>query len=156
VAQFSGSGNVTAPLATTSDITVPPPGGPGSGTSGCEREDWPAGDQPLAGKIALIQRGSCVFVNKIQLAADLGAAGVLVFNDGGPGREEPFQIGAPQFIGIPVVMTSATVGAALYALEPTRPASSAPHHANRTRLRGFALSSVISSAISISNSVGAP
>ena len=150
MAQFSGSGNVTAPLATTSDITVPPPGGPGSGTSGCEREDWPAGDQPLAGKIALIQRGSCVFVNKIQLAADLGAAGVLVFNDGGPGREEPFQIGAPQFIGIPVVMTSATVGAALYALEPTRPASSAPHHANRTRLRGFALSSVISSAISIS------
>lgn len=38
VAQFSGSGNVTAPLATISDITVPPPGGPGSGTSGCERE----------------------------------------------------------------------------------------------------------------------
>ncbi len=50
---------------------------------------------------------------KIQLAKDLGAAGVVVFNDGGPGREEPFQIGAPQFVGIPVVMTSATLGAEL-------------------------------------------
>jgi Zn-dependent M28 family amino/carboxypeptidase len=114
VAQFSGSGSVTAPLVTTNDIQIPPPGGPGTGTSGCEREDWPAGDQPLAGKIALIQRGTCTFVAKIQLAKDLGAVGVIIFNDGGPGREEPFQIGAPQFIGIPVVMTSATVGAELY------------------------------------------
>jgi Zn-dependent M28 family amino/carboxypeptidase len=114
VAQFSGAGNVTAPLITTNDIQIPPPGGPGSGTSGCERTDWPAGDQPLAGKIALIQRGTCTFVAKIQLAKDLGAAGVIIFNDGGPDREEPFQIGAPQFVGIPVVMTSATVGAELY------------------------------------------
>jgi Zn-dependent M28 family amino/carboxypeptidase len=114
VAQFSGAGNVTAPLITTSDIQIPPPGGPGSGTSGCERTDWPAGDQPLAGKIALIQRGTCTFVAKIQLAKDLGAAGVIIFNDGGEDREEPFQIGAPQFVGIPVVMTSAAVGAELY------------------------------------------
>jgi Zn-dependent M28 family amino/carboxypeptidase len=115
VAQFSGAGNVTAPLVTTSDIQIPPAGGPGTGTSGCERADWPAGDQPLAGKIALIQRGTCTFVAKIELAKQLGAAGVIIFNDGGPNREEPFQIAAPQFVGIPVVMTSATVGAALYA-----------------------------------------
>jgi Zn-dependent M28 family amino/carboxypeptidase len=114
VAQFSGSGNVNLPLITTNDIQIPPPEGPGSGTSGCEREDWPAGDQPLAGKIALVQRGTCTFVAKIQLAKDLGAAGLIVFNDGFPGREEPFQIGAPQFIGVPVVMTSAAVGQELY------------------------------------------
>ena len=114
VAQFSGAGNVTAPLITTSDIQIPPAGGPGSGTSGCERGDWPAGDLPLTGRIALIQRGTCTFVEKIDLAKELGAAGVIIFNDGGPDREEPFQIGAPQFVGIPVVMTSATVGAALY------------------------------------------
>jgi PA domain len=101
VAQFSGAGNPTAPLIATNDIQIPPPGGPGTGTSGCERADWPAGDQPLAGRIALIQRGTCLFTDKIQLAKDLGAAGVIVFNDGFPGREEPFQIGAPQFIGVP-------------------------------------------------------
>jgi hypothetical protein len=54
-------------------------------------------------------------VAKIELAKRLGAVGVIIFNDGGPNREEPFQIAAPQFVGIPVVMTSATVGAALYA-----------------------------------------
>jgi Zn-dependent M28 family amino/carboxypeptidase len=114
VAQFSGSGNVTgAPLATTNDIQIPPPGGPGSGTSGCEVEDW-AG-QDLTGKVALIQRGTCAFVDKIQIAKDLGAAAVLIFNDGFPDREEPAFIGAPPFIGIPVAMTSSAVGADLYA-----------------------------------------
>jgi Zn-dependent M28 family amino/carboxypeptidase len=39
---------------------------------------------------------------------------VVIFNDGGPDREKPFRIAAPQFIGIPVVMTSARVGAQLY------------------------------------------
>jgi Zn-dependent M28 family amino/carboxypeptidase len=113
VAQFSGSGNVTAALITPSDTQIPPPGGAGSGTSGCEREDWPAGNQPLAGRIALIQRGTCTFVSKIQLAKDLGAVGVIIFNDGFPGRQEPINIGAPQFIGIPVVMTSSGVGESL-------------------------------------------
>jgi Zn-dependent M28 family amino/carboxypeptidase len=115
VAQFSGAGNVTAPLIAPSDTQIPPAGGPGMGTAGCEREDWPAGDQPLAGRIALIQRGTCPFVDKIQLAKDLGAAGVIIFNDGGPDREDPIQIGAPQFIGIPAVMTSNDVGEALHA-----------------------------------------
>jgi Zn-dependent M28 family amino/carboxypeptidase len=53
-------------------------------------------------------------VEKIELAKSLGAAAVIIFTDGGPDREEPFQLAAPQFVGIPVVMTSATVGAALY------------------------------------------
>ena len=39
---------------------------------------------------------------------------------------------------------------ATYAVEPIRPASSAPHHANRIRLRGAPGSCAISSAISIS------
>ena len=39
---------------------------------------------------------------------------MLIFNDGGTDREEPFQIGAPPFIGIPVAMTSNDVGEALY------------------------------------------
>jgi Zn-dependent M28 family amino/carboxypeptidase len=112
VAQFSGSGTVTAAVATTNDIVIPPPGGPGSGTSGCEAADWAGVD--LTGKIALIQRGTCTFVEKIALAESLGAAAVLIFNDGGPDREEPFQIGAEPFTKIPVAMTSAAVGTELY------------------------------------------
>ena len=115
VSEFSGSGTVTAPLLASNDIRIPPPGLPGTGTSGCQREDWPAGDRPLAGRIALVQRGTCPFVQKIQLAKDLGAVGVLIFNDGFPGREAPYEIPAPPFIGIPVAMTSSAVGAALYA-----------------------------------------
>jgi Zn-dependent M28 family amino/carboxypeptidase len=112
VAQFSGSGNVTAPLVTTGTAELPPAGGPGTGTDGCEESDW-AG-KTLTGKIALIQRGTCPFVDKINLAKSLGAAAVLIFNDGGTDREAPFQIGAPPFIGIPVAMTSNDLGEALY------------------------------------------
>jgi hypothetical protein len=112
VAQFSGAGNVTAQVVTTNDIVLDPTGEPGSGTSGCEEADW-AG-QDLTGKIALVERGTCAFVDKINLAKQLGAAAVLIFNDGYPDRLEPFQIGAPPFIGIPVAMTSFDVGSALY------------------------------------------
>jgi hypothetical protein len=112
ISQFSGAGNVTAPLVTTNDIVLDPTGDPGSGTSGCEEADW-AG-QDLTGKIALVERGTCAFVDKMNIAKDLGAAAVLVFNDGYPDRLEPFQIGAPPFIGIPVAMTSFDVGSALY------------------------------------------
>ena len=115
VVRFSGSGNVTLPLIATSDIQIPPPGGAGTGTSGCERTDWPAGDQPLAGRIALVQRGTCVFTQKIQLAKDLGAAGVIIFNDGFPGRTDAADgISAPRFVGIPVLSVSSAVGIALY------------------------------------------
>jgi Zn-dependent M28 family amino/carboxypeptidase len=112
VAQFSGSGNVTAPLVTTNDIVLEPTGDPGSGTSGCEEADY-AG-QELTGKIALVERGTCPFVDKVTLAQSLGAVAVLIFNDGYEGRTEPFQIGAPPFTAIPVAMTSYEVGSALY------------------------------------------
>ena len=112
IAQFSGAGTVTAALVTTNDIVLDPTGDPGSGTSGCEAADW-AG-QDLTGKVALVERGTCPFVDKINLAKQLGAAAVLIFNDGYPDRIEPFQIGAPPFIGIPVAMTSYGVGSALY------------------------------------------
>jgi Zn-dependent M28 family amino/carboxypeptidase len=112
IAQFSGSGNVTAPIVTTGTAELPPSEGPGTGTDGCEAADWDG--ETLTGKIALIQRGFCPFVDKINLAKSLGAAAVLIFNDGGTDREEPFQIGAPPFIGIPVAMTSNDLGEALY------------------------------------------
>ena len=122
VAQFSGSGNLAnVPLVTTNDIVLEPTGTAGSGTSGCEEADY--GGQDLTGKIALIERGTCTFVAKIELAKSLGAVGVLIFNDGFEDREEPFQIGAPPFIGIPVAMTSFDVGSELYTALQSGPVS---------------------------------
>jgi len=112
VSQFSGAGDVTADIVPTNDIVIPPAGGPGTGTSGCEPGDFPAG---TAGNIALMQRGTCPFVQKYQNAKDAGAVAALIFNDGGEGRTAPLFITSPVDIGIPTIMTSAAVGEALYA-----------------------------------------
>ena len=111
VAEFSGGGNVTGPIVPI-DYTGPPPEA-GASTSGCEAEDFPA--NPAPNSIALVQRGTCVFVDKIRLAAEAGYAAVLIANDGFEDRTEPFQIGANPFTLIPAAMTSSTVGLELLA-----------------------------------------
>ena len=114
VAQFSGAGTVTGPIVPI-DYTGPPPEA-GASTSGCEPEDFPA---PAPNSIALLQRGDCVFTQKIENADDAGYAAVLIANDGvasGPDpRIEPIQISAPKFTPIPAAMTSSTVGLELLA-----------------------------------------
>ena len=76
---YSGSGDPTAPLSAV-DI-IPPVGG---STSGCEDADF-AGF--TAGHIALVQRGTCFFVDKATNAQEAGAAGVIIMNEGNtPGR----------------------------------------------------------------------
>ncbi|NNE11641.1 MAG: M28 family peptidase, partial [Ilumatobacter sp.] len=50
-----------------------------SSTSGCEASDF-AGF--TAGHIALVQRGACSFQLKAENAADAGAVGVIIFNQG--------------------------------------------------------------------------
>ena len=77
----SGSADVTAPVQAV-DFLVPVPVA-GVSTSGCEAADF-AGFPP--GSIALIQRGTCTFRVKAINAAAAGAVGVIVANDGGPGR----------------------------------------------------------------------
>jgi Zn-dependent M28 family amino/carboxypeptidase len=112
IAQFSGSGSGTAtgPIVPI-DYTGPPPP---TSTSGCQPGDFPAG--PAPGSIALVQRGTCVFVQKIANAAAAGYSAVLIANDGAaPDRVEPFQIGANPFTPIPAAMTSSTVGLELLA-----------------------------------------
>ena len=85
---FSGSGDFTAPLVAV-DLMIPPSPFPitdpnyVASTSGCEAADF-AGFP--AGAIALMQRGTCGFVNKAQNAQAVGAVGVIVFNEGNPGR----------------------------------------------------------------------
>ena len=110
VAQFSSAADVTAKIVPTSDIAIPPPGGAGSGTSGCEPGDFPPA---TAGNIALMQRGTCTFTSKYDNAKAAGAVGAIIFNDGFPDREEPLFTTSPN-IGIPTLMISNDVGESLY------------------------------------------
>jgi Zn-dependent M28 family amino/carboxypeptidase len=106
--QFSGSGDVTAPL-TAVDLIVPSPFANAS-TSGCEAADF-AGFTP--GHIALMQRGTCNFVDKALNAQAAGALGAIVFNEGNPGRTNLNlgTLGSPQTI--PTITTTFAVGDAL-------------------------------------------
>ena len=87
--EFSGNGSVTnAPIAVI-DFTEPTTTASAS-SAGCEASDFPAGG--LAGKVAVIQRGTCDFGLKAQNAEDAGAAAVIIFNEG--------TIGAPDRQGL--------------------------------------------------------
>jgi Zn-dependent M28 family amino/carboxypeptidase len=63
-----------------------------------------------AGNIALLQRGTCTFEDKVENAAAAGAVGAIIFNQGNtPEREvllEDVTLGATNTSGIPVVGTS--------------------------------------------------
>ncbi|RKT04729.1 Zn-dependent M28 family amino/carboxypeptidase [Streptomyces sp. 3211.6] len=65
------AGGLTAPLALARVDETP----------GCSADDYPAG--AFAGKIALVKRGACTFVEKQRAAAAAGAAGVIVYNHSG-------------------------------------------------------------------------
>ncbi len=69
------AGSVSGPVVAV-DVSL---GAGNTSTSGCELEDF-AGFP--SGSIALIQRGTCDFVVKAQNAADAGAVGVVIFNQG--------------------------------------------------------------------------
>ncbi len=83
-ADFSGSGDVTAPLEAV-DLVLPPGAEPSSSSSGCEADDF-TGFTP--GNIALIQRGTCDFAVKADNADAAGASGVVLFNEGQEGRTD--------------------------------------------------------------------
>ena len=95
---------------------VPPPPTPSS-SSGCAPSDF---DSSFAGRIALIQRGTCNFGVKVLNAEAAGAAGVIIFNEGQPGRTSVFSgsmvdaDGNPFVASIPVAFTSFDIGASLY------------------------------------------
>src|SRR5206468_1650611 len=99
-------GDVTAAVQAV-DLTLPPSPAPSS-TSGCEAADF-AGF--TAGNIALVQRGTCDFEVKARNAQAAGAGGVIVFNEGQPGRTATLQgtLGRPG-VTIPTVGTSFAVG----------------------------------------------
>jgi Zn-dependent M28 family amino/carboxypeptidase len=100
------------------DVQIPPGANPNSSTSGCEPGDFQDPVVPggfPAGGIALIQRGTCAFAVKVLNAEAAGASGVIVFNEGQPGRTGfIIPIGAAPGLTIPVVATDFANGEALY------------------------------------------
>lgn len=64
------------------DLKIPSPSA-NSSTSGCEPSDF---KNFTAGNIALIQRGVCSFQQKVDNARAAHASGVIIFNEGNPGR----------------------------------------------------------------------
>lgn len=79
-------------------------------TSGCETSDF-AGF--TAGNIALVQRGTCTFEDKVAHAAAAGASAVVIFNQGDArDRQGLFDGGLRERAAIPVVATTYGNGAA--------------------------------------------
>jgi hypothetical protein len=102
-------GSATADLQPVGGILIPSTGG---STSGCDPSNF-AGF--VAGRIALIQRGTCTFSQKIQNAQDAGASGVIIFNEGNtPARSGVFGGTLSSVPPIPVAFTSFAIGSDLY------------------------------------------
>ncbi|GGO61392.1 M28 family metallopeptidase [Nonomuraea cavernae] len=113
--QPSPAGDVTAQVQGV-DLTLPPTPTPTS-TSGCETSDF-AGFVP--GNIALIQRGTCAFAAKIRNAGFAGASGIIVFNEGQPGRTDAFPLDIGEWrAGVPMVFADFAVGNELAATPGT-------------------------------------
>ncbi|MDP9864629.1 MULTISPECIES: M28 family metallopeptidase [Streptosporangium] len=136
---YSGSGNATGTVQGV-DLVLPPSPTPSS-SSGCEASDF-AGFTP--GNIALLQRGTCNFQVKAELAEAAGASGVIIFNEGQPGEGPNDRrilltgtLNAPT-THIPVVGTTFAVGNELAAagttVTLTADTESDPHRKTRNVL----------------------
>ena len=110
------TGTANAALQPAGGIVIPPTDAPSS-ASGCSMSDF-SGFVP--GRIALIQRGTCFFGEKVLNAQAAGASGVIIFNEGNPGRTGVLSgslqdaAGNPIIPTIPVAFTSFDTGLALY------------------------------------------
>ena len=113
-AEYSGSGDVTAPLEAV-DLVLPPGPTASTSNSGCEELDFA---DFTAGNIALVQRGTCDFSVKAHNAFVAGAVGVIIFNEGQEGRTETLAatLGDQFSDPIPVIGTSFEIGDELAAL----------------------------------------
>ena len=103
------TGTANASLQPAGGIVIPPTPTPSS-ASGCTAADF-SGFVP--GRIALIQRGTCTFSQKVQNAQDAGASGVIIFNEGNPGRTEVFGGSLSSIPTVPVAFTSFAIGSDL-------------------------------------------
>ena len=111
-ADFSGDGDATAD-AVAVDFAEPTTTASTS-SSGCEPEDF---GPEVAGKVALLQRGTCDFGVKVENAQDAGAVAAVIFNEGTIGADDRIGIIIPTLAGydahIPVVGTDYATGRSL-------------------------------------------
>jgi Zn-dependent M28 family amino/carboxypeptidase len=107
----SGTGDVTGSVIPV-DINLTPPR---ASTSGCEAADFAGLDFSGPSDIALIQRGTCTFAQKVQNAEAAGAEAVIIFNQGNDPTREGLIVGTlvPFEASIPVVGASFADGQAL-------------------------------------------
>jgi Zn-dependent M28 family amino/carboxypeptidase len=110
---YAGTGTLTnAKVVPTNDIVENP--APGASTSGCEAADYPP---ETVGNVALVQRGTCAFVQKAEVAQQVGAAGIIIFNDGANDtRQNALFVLNQVDLHIPAVISSFKVGNELYQL----------------------------------------
>ncbi|TQS40402.1 M28 family peptidase [Cryptosporangium phraense] len=112
ILSFAGSGTVDAPVVPV-DVDLTPPR---TSTSGCEAADFAGFPR---GAVALLQRGTCEFRDKVRNAAAAHASAVVVFNQGkGTPTANKDQFDAfggtlQSPVGIPAISVSYAVGAEL-------------------------------------------
>jgi hypothetical protein len=110
------TGTASAVVQPAGGIVIPPTP-TSSSSSGCAMADF---NGFTAGRVALIQRGMCNFGVKVQNAQSAGASGVIIFNEGNPGRTAVLSgslvdaAGNPIIPTIPVAFTSFDIGQRLY------------------------------------------
>jgi hypothetical protein len=110
------TGSTTAALQPAGGIVLPPTPSPSS-SSGCTAAAF---KHFVPGRVALIQRGTCNFGVKVLNAQAAGASGVVIFNEGNPGRTDVLNgtlLDADNnriVPTIPVAFTSTAIGRDLY------------------------------------------
>jgi Zn-dependent M28 family amino/carboxypeptidase len=108
-------GTANAELQPAGGIIIPPTPTTSS-SSGCTAADFSGF---TSGRIALIQRGGCNFGVKVLNAQAAHASGVIIFNEGNPGRTDVLSgilvdaAGNPIVPTIPVAFTSFAIGSDL-------------------------------------------
>ena len=111
VFDYSGSGSVQGAIVPARGIRVPPPADGEGLASGCSPDDFPP---ETKGAIALVQRGTCFFSDKIDNARRAGAEAVLIFNLGTAGNKEAIPVIAAEGNTVPAVFLSYEAGRDLF------------------------------------------
>ena len=111
----SGSGAVAGAPISIIDF-VEPTQQASTSNAGCEDADFPTS---LAGRVAVIQRGTCDFGDKARRAQDRGALAVIIFNEGTIGDPERngLILGTVEDYGITIPVLETTYAAGRYLVD---------------------------------------
>ncbi|CAF1165161.1 unnamed protein product [Adineta steineri] len=78
---------------------------------GCSDSDWTSATSPIDGRVALVKRGNCSFIEKALLATKYNATALLTYNDGTvAGNVAPIVTNLGQDNEIPALFLSYTLG----------------------------------------------